>query len=329
MALPVLICDDSRLARKQLAKALPAEWDIRISFAANGAEAIEAIRAGHGDLLFLDLNMPVMDGYEVLEAIRTDDLPSMAIVVSGDIQEGAHQRVKKLGALDFIHKPINADKVSAILRQYGLFDEISTATRSTDEENNQPIALDEIIQEVSNIAMGQAGARLGRLLNTFVKLPVPKIHRIHFAQLSERIAARRFSSLSAIAEGFCGNNIYGEALLLVDEQSFSRLFGLFDYNQRWREVSDLEVLVDLASVIAGACVHSIGVQLDLQLSHSHPVMLGRQQKVDDLLNGHNADQNVLAVEVNYSLPEHEVECDLLIVFTEKSIERLADRAGCL
>ena len=75
MPLPVLICDDSALARKQLARILPAAWDIDVSFAEHGEEALELIAAGKGALTFLDLNMPVMDGYQTLEEIRRRDLP--------------------------------------------------------------------------------------------------------------------------------------------------------------------------------------------------------------------------------------------------------------
>lgn len=120
MAIPVLICDDSALARKQMARTLPKDWEVDISFAANGAEGLEAIRAGKGEIVFLDLNMPVMDGYEVLQTIQQQDLPAMVIVVSGDIQIKAHQRVKALGALDFIQKPVSADAISSILQEYGI-----------------------------------------------------------------------------------------------------------------------------------------------------------------------------------------------------------------
>jgi len=120
MTLPVVICDDSALARKQLAKSLPGGWDISITFANNGQEAIEAIKQGKGDLLFLDLNMPVMDGYETLEAIRQENLDSLVLVVSGDIQPEAKKRVMALGALDFITKPLNPELVTDILLKYGI-----------------------------------------------------------------------------------------------------------------------------------------------------------------------------------------------------------------
>ena len=83
MTTPLLICDDSNMARKQVARSLPDGWDVDISFATNGFEAIEAIKAGKGDVLFLDLNMPGMDGYEVLQAIVNEDsLVIIYLVVS-------------------------------------------------------------------------------------------------------------------------------------------------------------------------------------------------------------------------------------------------------
>ena len=122
MSTPVLICDDSSFARKQMARALPENWDVSITYAENGEEGLTAIRSGQGEVVFLDLTMPVMDGYGVLEAIRTEDLPSMVIVVSGDIQPEAQERVKKLGAMDFIKKPTDKSKILNVLQQYGIID---------------------------------------------------------------------------------------------------------------------------------------------------------------------------------------------------------------
>ena len=120
MNLNVLICDDSSFARKQMARALPPEWNVEVHFAADGVEGVSAIREGKGDVVFLDLTMPNLDGYGVLETIRRDDLPAMVIVVSGDIQPDAQERVKALGAMAFIKKPIDAGKARDVLTEYGI-----------------------------------------------------------------------------------------------------------------------------------------------------------------------------------------------------------------
>lgn len=120
MATPLLICDDSSMARKQVARSLPDSWDVDVTFATNGQEGLDAIRAGKGEMVFLDLTMPELDGYGVLEAVKTESLKAVIIVISGDIQPEARDRVKSLGALEFIKKPINKEKLQDVLLTYGL-----------------------------------------------------------------------------------------------------------------------------------------------------------------------------------------------------------------
>lgn len=120
MPLPVLVVDDSAMARKMLIKSLPPEWDVEISQAANGIEALEAYRAGKAAVMFLDLTMPEMDGYQVLENLRKEDLNSMVIVVSADIQPLAQQRVMSMGAIAFVKKPVSPEVINSVLKEYGV-----------------------------------------------------------------------------------------------------------------------------------------------------------------------------------------------------------------
>ena len=68
--IPLLVCDDSAMARKQLIRALPADWPVSITQAAHGEEALAAIRQGLGPIMLLDLTMPVLDGYQTLAALQ-------------------------------------------------------------------------------------------------------------------------------------------------------------------------------------------------------------------------------------------------------------------
>jgi two-component system chemotaxis response regulator CheY len=120
MVIPLLICDDSLMARKQVTRSLPAGWEVDITYATNGLEGLAAIRAGRGEMVFLDLTMPEMDGYQVLEAVREEGHKSIIIVISGDIQPAARARVIQLGALDFIQKPVNPRSLADVLHNYGL-----------------------------------------------------------------------------------------------------------------------------------------------------------------------------------------------------------------
>lgn len=120
MTIPLLICDDSNMARKQVARSLPEGWQVDITFAKNGSEALDVIRQGKGEMVFLDLTMPVLDGYGVLETVKKEGLKSVVIVISGDIQPEAQERVKSLGALAFIKKPVSQEKLVETLTNFGL-----------------------------------------------------------------------------------------------------------------------------------------------------------------------------------------------------------------
>ncbi|MBN4055662.1 response regulator [bacterium AH-315-K03] len=120
MTIPLLICDDSNMARKQVARSLPPDWNVSVTFTTNGLEGLDAIREGKGEIVFLDLTMPELDGYGVLDAIKAEGLKCVVIVISADIQPEVHKRVTDAGALDFIRKPIDQEKLTEVLKRYGL-----------------------------------------------------------------------------------------------------------------------------------------------------------------------------------------------------------------
>ena len=123
MPLPVLIVDDSLLARKLLAKFLPVQWDIEIFEASSGEEAITLSRAGKAAVMFLDLTMPDMSGYEVLEILQKDNIASKIIVTTADIQPEAWKSAQELGAMAFITKPIQPKELMQVLKECGLYDQ--------------------------------------------------------------------------------------------------------------------------------------------------------------------------------------------------------------
>jgi CheY-like chemotaxis protein len=120
MPVSVLVVDDSPMARKMLIRALPPEWDVVITQATGGQEALDHYRQGQFDVMFLDLNMPEIDGYQVLETLRREDMNCLVIVVSADIQEAAQTRVREMGAIAFVKKPVDAARIKSVLKEYGV-----------------------------------------------------------------------------------------------------------------------------------------------------------------------------------------------------------------
>ena len=340
MTTPVLICDDSSVARKQMARTLPADWDIEISYAKHGQEAIELIKQGKGDIMFLDLNMPVMDGYETLEAIIKNDLQSMVIVVSGDIQPEAHRRVKALGAIEFIKKPIGPEELASILEKFGLYapstqgeDAPPPPSREVSKELEAAGAVQyrDCIQEIANVAMGQAAALLARLLDVFVKLPIPNVNILEVSELKMALShTAQDSTYSAVCQGFIGSGIAGEALLIFSDSSYEDMAKLLKFEGELTDTVQLELIMDIASILVGACTGGIAQQLDISFSQGHPVVLGQHVKVGDLIKTNETRwKQTLAIEITYEIENYDITCDLLLLFTEDSIDNLNRRLSYL
>jgi len=120
MATPIIVADDSAMSRKLVIKALPAGWDVEIRQAGNGKEALDLCRSAKTNVMFLDLTMPVIDGYAVLETIKKEGLNISVIVISADVQPMAQERVKALGAIAFLKKPIKTEEIKQVLSTHGL-----------------------------------------------------------------------------------------------------------------------------------------------------------------------------------------------------------------
>jgi len=319
-AIPVVICDDSRLARRQMVRALEG-WNVSIREAEHGLEALDAIRNGAADLLFLDLNMPVMDGYEVLDRIRKHDLPVMVIVVSGDIQPEAYERVMALGALDFIRKPITPEIVASVLKRFGLLEEI---TRGSEAETEVASDLPEYYQEIANVAMGRAGDLLARLLSVFVSLPIPEVSFMTRDELDLRLHQAADQKMKTVSQGFIGHGIAGEALLMFRESSFRALERLVGASSAGDRNVQMELLMDVANTLTGAFLSSFEQQMDINFSRGSPVVLNQ---LDGLAGNGPEWQQALTINIHYRIEEYDVHCDLMLVFTEDSTLRLQQIAS--
>ncbi|HKV82666.1 MAG TPA: response regulator [Candidatus Sulfotelmatobacter sp.] len=118
----VLIADDSRFQRQMLASFLPLKR-FEILFAVDALQTWMMALRSTPDLILLDINMPGGTGIEVLKRLRvsskTQQIP--VIVVSGDESVTTEATARELGALDFIHKPVDQQKLTdAIGRALGL-----------------------------------------------------------------------------------------------------------------------------------------------------------------------------------------------------------------
>ena len=323
-AVSLLICDDSSLARKQLLQALPAGWSVEVSQAATGLEALECIRQGGVEVLLLDLTMPELDGYQVLAQLREERLSCKTIVISADVQDEAVRRVLELGALAFIRKPADPVHLHQTLASLGLLNDLPALVARSKGES---IGFRDAFREVVNVAMGRAAALLARVLGVFIQLPIPNVNLLEVGELHMALAdAARGETLTAVCQGYIGGGIAGEALLLFHDSEVADMARLMR-RQNYRE---MEMLLDLSSLLISACLSGIAEQIEVVFSQGHPQVLGQHASIDELIRLNSERwKKTLAVEFSYSLEGHDIHFDLLLLFTEDSVELLRRKLAYL
>ncbi|MDZ7923961.1 MAG: histidine kinase [Marinagarivorans sp.] len=187
------------------------------------------------------------------------------------------------------------------------------------------------LQEVANVAMGQAGDRLARLLDTFVVLSIPHINIMEPQDIAMTLQSIDVSdTISGVCQGFIGGGIAGEAILLYNDTSFADLARLLRYDDELDEQAERELLMDTTNVLFGACIKGLAEQIDMDFSFGPPTVLGQHQQINEFFDPSTSLwKHALVTEINYQLEGYNVNCDLLIIMTDDSITRLLHKIDYL
>ena len=111
MAKNILVVDDSALMRRVLCDIINQDSRFHVADkAVNGKDALNLLMKNQYDAVVLDVNMPIMNGLQLLKELRKHKISARVMMASTDTREGAKVTLDalELGALDFIHKPDNA-----------------------------------------------------------------------------------------------------------------------------------------------------------------------------------------------------------------------------
>ena len=163
----ILLVDDSKLNRMILAEILGDGY--HILEAENGQECLEKLRAEAGNiaLVLLDINMPVMDGFEVLKAMNAnhtiEDIP--VIMISSEDSDAAIRRSYELGASDYVNRPFDArivyrrvtNTIKLYAKQRRLVQMVSDQIRA--RENNTDMLVG-VLSHIVEFRNGESGAHV-------------------------------------------------------------------------------------------------------------------------------------------------------------------------
>ncbi|HCG7374704.1 response regulator [Vibrio parahaemolyticus] len=330
MSFPVLICDDSALARKQMARSLPATLNPDITFAIHGKNALEELAQKEFKLMFLDLTMPEMDGFETLENMQRLGNKTPVVVVSGDIQPKAKERVFALGAKAFIQKPIAKDELKNALKE--LIEPEPRPLIITPSVIELPILRRrDVYMEVANVSIGRAADALARHFDVFVQLPLPNVNIFEVSEL--HMALRDLAShdnVSGVCQGFCGEGIAGEALVILSDSSVSDLKKLMKVPADSEELEELELLMDISNILVGSFLNGLGEQSEVRFFQSPPVLLGQHISIDSIIESTTgAFKRTMTFEVSYNIEGTSIRCDLLFMFVDESLPLLDNKLAYL
>ncbi|MBY8028703.1 response regulator [Vibrio fluvialis] len=330
MSYSVLICDDSALARKQMARSLPASLNADITFAVHGLDALSILETQRFQLMFLDLTMPELDGFGTLEAMRDKGYTTPVVVVSGDIQPKAKERVLALGAKAFIQKPINKDDLNAVIR--------TLVEPPTQPRIVTPISIElpvlrrrDIYMEVANVSIGRAADALARHFDVFVQLPLPNVNIFEVSEL--HMALRDLADnvhVSGVCQGFSGEGIAGEALVLLTDSSVADLKKLMKVPADNEELEELELIMDVSNILVGSFLNGLGEQAEVRFFQSSPVLLGQHIPIDSVIqSAAGSFKKTMTFEVSYNIEGTSIRCDLLFMFVDESLPLLDSKLAYL
>jgi PleD family two-component response regulator len=139
----ILVVDDDRLTVSALEQLLQRHGYSRVMGITDSRTALETCSSFDPDLILLDLIMPDVDGFEVLEALRSDGSERFLpiVVLTGDDSEEAKARALEVGATDFLVKPVS--QTEALLRIRNLLE----TRRLNVVLRNQRAALEDAVRE--------------------------------------------------------------------------------------------------------------------------------------------------------------------------------------
>lgn len=188
------------------------------------------------------------------------------------------------------------------------------------------------LQELTNIAMGQAGASLATLLDEFVDLSVPRIRVVEVVDLPPVLAelVGKTNLVSAVRQSFQGY-LRGEAVIIFGEPGCQALADLMGFEGELGESGENELLLDVANVLSGACLGGMMEQIrnftdtngPAELSFSMPSVMARQVMAEQLIDPKKVQwSHALLLEVNFTIKNRDFIAHLTMLMPEQGIEKI-------
>lgn len=194
---------------------------------------------------------------------------------------------------------------------------IMTMQAYTEDQNDA-------LQEVVNIAMGQAGDSLARILGNFVELSIPRIRLVTVEDVIKTVTGMvdNNEEVSAVRQAF-SNSLRGEAIVVFPQSGADDLADLMGYDTELDQSAEQELILEVANLLVGAIITGISETLETELTFSAPSLMAERKPLDQVLVPEQLSwSHALLMEVNFTVEGRDFKCHMLMFMTEEAIDTL-------
>ncbi|MDR9826060.1 response regulator [Vibrio sp. FNV 38] len=310
----ILVCDDSAVARKSIVRSIGQQPLLKLYEAEDGQQALDLMQTINIDTLFLDLTMPLVDGFDVLEAMPVNDHPTQVVVFSADVQEQAKERCRKLGAKYFISKPFHYSEIAPVFNEIGLH---CHQTLTLSEQSYSP---EQKFKEIANIALGKGAAIMANHLDHFIELPIPHVGYLTYSELTMTMAdVLNQPNATAVTQRFVGGEIHGEAFVCLRGKQVLEIGSKLGYQTEF--TTSNEIYQNIANLLVSSFLLSLAEMLDKSFSLRQPALL--TQSALQLAQA-TPNEKLFAIEYTCFAEAIDFECEVLFLLDKPSVKVIHD-----
>lgn len=307
----ILIIDDSPFMRSTIRGAIAGDGH-EVREAADGLKGLQMALSENPDCIILDLIMPEMDGFKLLQALHDQKSDIPVIVVTADIQVSAQKECMALGASAFINKPPDRRELRNAVRE-------ALSSRKKAFATRQATATEMIIlKELINIGVGRAAALLNEMLKFKVSLEVPFIKILSPLRFKDEMKGLGKSNMAAVKIGFSGP-FSGTAALVISRESASKLVASLPDSGMGRVD---ETLREIGNIVLNGVLGSLGNILNQHITFTLPRY--SEITIKEIFFGEKIgnDTIFLLVKAKFDIRQIEVEGTIILLFTVGAFDLL-------
>ncbi len=211
----VLIVEDNETARRQIEIFLEADPEISVDTAANGSDALKAMRERTYSVIVTDLKMPRLDGLQLLEEVQKSQEPAAVIITTGYGTIDDAVQAMRMGAADFLTKPINLEHLRLVVqravRERALQDELAALRRKLREQFafqsilSKSLRMHDVFELISHVAQTNSTVLIDGETGTGKELVARAVHDSSPRRASPFVAV----NCAALPESLLESELFG------------------------------------------------------------------------------------------------------------------------